>query len=396
MRRLTWDSAVVFVLASVATVSVAEAQTAGKARDKAGAPSAKETRRAARDAYDAGAAAFEKGAYQEAFDNFSKANGLIASPVAAYWIARSLDALGRKAEAIDAYSKLLSGPDAGKLSPDKTETAKARLALLEKSTLKASLPPPTTVSPPTEPFQDVPPAGPIPDAEPGSFDPGSSNSTTSAPSSIAPLSDVPPPPPPPPAEESRDFSAESPVAFDPPPREPPKNFVELGIFGGPLFISGSHDLRNPDKPRLKYDVPVWQVGFRGAYFPLAYLGVAAEYAHGFGTVKGASGAGESNDAQFDSARVQLVGQFPLPYVVPFAHIGVGVMRVSSDRLGTDNDFLGQLGVGGKVLAGPWLRPYFDVRLGATQKRTGTDADPEKGIALHPEINIGLSFQLGGD
>ena len=49
----------------------------------------------AREAYDKGTAAFEKGDYVTALDSFVKANALIPSVQAMYWVALSQDRLGR-------------------------------------------------------------------------------------------------------------------------------------------------------------------------------------------------------------------------------------------------------------------------------------------------------------
>jgi hypothetical protein len=67
------------------------------------------------------------------------------------------------------------------------------------------------------------------------------------------------------------------------------------------------------------------------------------------------------------------------------------MRSHSKELGTDGDFLAEIGVGAKVMATKLLVPRLDLRLGMTQKKGGGFTD---GVALHPEINLGLSFQLG--
>src|SRR5262245_56032799 len=58
-------------------------------------PSTKE-RDAARDAYNQGTAAYESGNFTGALESFNKANGIIPSPHAQYWIAMSYDRLDRK------------------------------------------------------------------------------------------------------------------------------------------------------------------------------------------------------------------------------------------------------------------------------------------------------------
>jgi hypothetical protein len=87
----------------------------------------------------------------------------------------------------------------------------------------------------------------------------------------------------------------------------------------------------------------------------------------------------------------LIGQLPTSRLVPFALIGAGMLRGTSDPTGSDTDFDLQVGAGFKVMATKILVPRLDVRLNMTQKDGGGFTD---GIAVHPEILLGVSFTLG--
>src|SRR5262245_12816497 len=76
-------------------------------------------RAAAREAYDKGTKAFEKGDYVQALDSFVKANALIPSVQAMFWIARAQDQAGKLDAAIEAYEAITARADYGKLSEDK-------------------------------------------------------------------------------------------------------------------------------------------------------------------------------------------------------------------------------------------------------------------------------------
>src|SRR4051794_9512968 len=120
----------------VATVSgSALAQDAGKSPSKA-------ERAAARDAYDKGTASFEHGDYVTALDSFVKANALIPSVQAMYWIAQAQDKLGHTDAAIEAYEAITARADFTNLSPDKKTPVNERLAAL-----KAASAPPAPVAP---------------------------------------------------------------------------------------------------------------------------------------------------------------------------------------------------------------------------------------------------------
>ncbi|MDF3069244.1 MAG: hypothetical protein K0R38_4845 [Polyangiaceae bacterium] len=312
----------------------------------------KAERVAARDAYDKGTKSFEKRDYVKALDSFVKANALIPSVQAMYWIALAQDKLGRTEAAIEAYEAVTARADFSKLSEDKAAVVRERLAALK--------PPPPPVAEP-EPL-------PAP--------------TEPAPAESPPPVFVPPPPvhhvsdPPAPPSYSRLL--------------PRRHAVELGVMGGALLVSDSNNLVTGAGEHRSFELPVWQIGARVAYFPLKALGVEAEYAHGFGRAERLA-ASPSASADFNAVRGHVIGQLPTSRFVPFALLGAGILHGTSRPTGSDADLLLQAGIGAKVMATKLLVPRVDFRLGMTQKEGGTFTD---GVAFHPEVLLGLALRLG--
>jgi hypothetical protein len=91
----------------------------------------KKTKDAARKAYGAGEKAYGAGDYAAAVENFKKADEMIPSPHAKYWVAKSLDKQQRTADAISAYQALLSDADASKVGEDKLDEARNRIKELQ-------------------------------------------------------------------------------------------------------------------------------------------------------------------------------------------------------------------------------------------------------------------------
>ena len=332
----------VCLLALIAVPQAAHAQAAEKGPTKA-------ERSAAREAYDKGTVSFEKGDYVTALDAFVKANALIPSVQALFWIAQAQDKLGHKEAAIEAYEAITSRADFSKLSEDKATTVNTRLAALKAPAASSPAEPPAAT-----PGEELPPA---PEAPPPV-------AAMPLPPSSEPLS-----PPPPPSDDVL----------------PKKNTAELGVLFGVLLVSDSNGLHNASKAAAKYD-PTWQVGARAAFFPEKIFGVEAEWAHGFGHANEPSGS-----ANFDAVRGHLIGQLPTSRFVPFALLGAGLLHEKSTSTGADTDFLLQAGLGLKVMATKLIVPRLDVRANMTQKDGGGFTD---GIAFSPEILLGVSFTLG--
>jgi hypothetical protein len=165
---------------------------------------------------------------------------------------------------------------------------------------------------------------------------------------------------------------------------------------GTLFVTSANNLVQDNHAHVNFEKPVWQLGARAAYFPAKFLGIEAEWTHGFGrTPSGFDLEREgsiSRSARFDALRGHVIGQLPDSQFVPFALLGAGVLHVNSDLTGADTDVAIHAGVGAKVIATRLLVPRIEVRLNTTQKRGGNFGD---GISVHPEILLGLGFRLGG-
>lgn len=118
-----------------------------------GEPAAKPDKKTideARKAYGEGEKAYGKGDFASAYLGYKKANELIPSPNALYWMAMSLDKQGdRPAEALAAFEDFLKHPNHAKLGDDKVAGAKERVSALQKTPGEVTItttPPGATVS----------------------------------------------------------------------------------------------------------------------------------------------------------------------------------------------------------------------------------------------------------
>jgi len=103
--------------------------TATPAEGKA-APPSDATKKAARQNYSDGQRAYEGGDYAAAITYFSKAQELIPSPHAQYWIAMTQDKLGKVAEAHAGFAAFFANPGHTALGEEKLSKARARFAEL--------------------------------------------------------------------------------------------------------------------------------------------------------------------------------------------------------------------------------------------------------------------------
>src|SRR6478735_6615936 len=234
----------------------------------------KAERATAREAYEKGTKAFEKGDYLKALDNFVKANALIPSVQAMFWIAQAQDKLGRTDAAIEAYEAVTARADFTKLSEDKATLVRERLAALK--------PPPP---PPPPPAETPPPAPPV----------------ETAPSAL-----------PEPAPQAAPVVNEPPASPPETSPEPRANVVEVGLTFGTMFVPDNHNLLQKSHQQVPFDSPVWQLGLRGAYFPMSYLGFEGEYVHGFGQVAEVNYSDRpslpnNRTANFDALRAHVIG-----------------------------------------------------------------------------------------
>lgn len=85
----------------------------------------------ARDAYRAGEKAYQAGDYTAAYEGFKKANDLIPSPVAQFWMAMAKSYGSDVSAGIDALETVLMSPDAEKLGDEKLNMATARMKELK-------------------------------------------------------------------------------------------------------------------------------------------------------------------------------------------------------------------------------------------------------------------------
>ncbi|HYQ30713.1 MAG TPA: OmpA family protein [Polyangiaceae bacterium] len=123
---------------------------------------------------------------------------------------------------------------------------------------------------------------------------------------------------------------------------PEGNLFELGVFGGAIFPSSDHNLRYQAYPQQEYDIGA-EFGARLGYYPLSFLGVEAEAMTAASKVKNTE-----TSAAIYAGRVHAVLQAPLPYVTPFALVGVGRLGAISRTMANDSDPAWHFGVGAKV------------------------------------------------
>jgi hypothetical protein len=126
--------ATVGALESTAYAGDAPAPASKAAAAKPGAKPSPKTADAARKAFADGQKAYGAGNYVDAQASFTKANELIPSPQASYWIAKCIDGQNKTEEAIAAYEALLADPDVSKIGEEKLADSKTRLEAL-KATL---------------------------------------------------------------------------------------------------------------------------------------------------------------------------------------------------------------------------------------------------------------------
>jgi OmpA-OmpF porin, OOP family len=170
--------------------------------------------------------------------------------------------------------------------------------------------------------------------------------------------------------------------------EPARNLWELGVFGGVLRPSDDHDLYDP---RTRPQDPLWtlgaDVGLRAAYFPLAPLGVEAEFSANPTRVRTIT-----NDFAFVYGfRGHVILQMPIYRIVPFLLGGYGLMGVRSHILILGNDVDPAFHYGGGVKM--YITKRLTARLEMRQIVSATKAQQDSGTS-HFQALAGLSFVLG--
>jgi hypothetical protein len=330
-------------------------------------PSA-ESREKARTAFENGKKAIDAGDFHEAHRQFKTANELIPSPHALYWMAFSLDRAGKLDAARQAYEAFLNDANAGKAGADKVSAAEQRLAEL-KDPHRGRL---VTLAPGEkgerigqkpkrkirESLDDAPedasarPGDPAPDAE-------------------GELADETPAPDEQPAREE---------STPPEHQAEPRHEYEVGLFGGLLYISDLHALHRRGAEQVPYQQPTIPIGVRGGYFPMDHFGVEAEYEHAFGSVDNSA----ADSAAFNSLRGNLVAQYPLGPVTPFAVGGFGFYQVFSEPMGGDWDSVIIGGLGAKLKLGALFMVRLDGRINLMPHLRGHGRR-----SISPEVLLGL-------
>lgn len=165
---------------------------------------------------------------------------------------------------------------------------------------------------------------------------------------------------------------------------PVDGLAELGVFTGLLFPSSSHNLQSQYAMHQSLSTAP-ELGVRGAYFPIKYVGGELEYMVGFSKTQT-----DNNGATLWALRAQVIGQYPAWRVTPFAVLGLGRMGVLSDRMGNDADPLFHLGVGAKAALTPSLLVRLDLRDNMTQKYADSNGSQTHSV----ELLVGVSLVLG--
>jgi len=168
---------------------------------------------------------------------------------------------------------------------------------------------------------------------------------------------------------------------------PEPGLIELGAFGGLIWMNKDHNLRDVAATHYDFKRPALELGLRAAYFPLSFLG---------GEVEGALGPGASAgdaSATLWALRAHAIGQLPGTRVTPFVLAGLGRLGATTDAMGDDGDPSGHVGIGVKVALTSLLGVRLDLRDTMTGKNPETRSARHE-IAHHPELLLGLTLTLG--
>ena len=175
---------------------------------------------------------------------------------------------------------------------------------------------------------------------------------------------------------------------------PEAQTFEFGLYTGALFVSPGHSLRSPTLQQQAYAAPVFQVGARLGYYPLAYLGFEGDLAVGEGVfaedLSDVDGRLVANRGHLAAYRAQVIGQLPDFSLVPYGLLGVGTLGASSQAQGRNTDFVVHLGAGLKVP----LNEGFALRAEFRENLHNRTNDRYAGIAFSEELNVGVAFRWG--
>ncbi len=243
--------------------------------------------------------------------------------------------------------------------------------VLAQTNAPSSVAPPLSAAAPAPVNANPAPAPGLPDAKPDTNAGGLSvQSTTSAPGAAAVAESK--------APESGDAKPwmQQLLPFD--------GQAELGLVTGLLFPSSSVNLKADNLPHQTLATAP-ELGVRGAYFPIKYVGGELEYVAGFSKTNS-----DGYSATLWALRAQVIGQFPGWRVTPFAVLGAGRIGVISTGVGNDGDPLFHWGVGAKAALTPSLLVRLDLRDNMSQKYGASSGSQSNNF----EMLLGVSLILG--
>jgi len=177
-------------------------------------------------------------------------------------------------------------------------------------------------------------------------------------------------------------------------RYPPQAMTgEVGVFGGVWFPNKRLELYGPDPDlpdeglqRLSLAAP--EIGLRGGFYPLRFLGVEAEAA-----VMPTRTQETEGRATAWTVRGHVIAQLGLWSITPFLLVGVGVIGIAGEdppeSLGSDQDVAIHFGGGAKFQINDRIQLRLDVR-DVVSNRAGVG----EGLASSPEVLAGLTVTLG--
>ncbi len=172
---------------------------------------------------------------------------------------------------------------------------------------------------------------------------------------------------------------------------PENNMGELGIYGGIMLPSRQLELFQPDLmlpdqgfKQLRPVAP--DLGIRGGYYPLRFVGVELEAGVMPTKVNNAA-----DKATLYTVRGHVVGQLGLWSVTPFVLLGAGGLGVSSPRagVGKDIDAAIHFGIGAKFYINRYIMLRLDLRDVLTARRGVAES-----VTQTFEVLLGLSVTLG--
>jgi hypothetical protein len=164
---------------------------------------------------------------------------------------------------------------------------------------------------------------------------------------------------------------------------PEPGLLEIGVFSGVLLPSANHGLELPCATHSEYAIAV-PLGGRVGVFPLAFLGVEAEFSMLQTRVK------DGASALLTAYRGHVVGQLPILSIAPFLVVGAGSLQAYSRPMGHEGDLALHFGAGVKVPFGAAVSLRIDLRDSMAPK-TGESG----GFGAHyPEGLLGITVTAG--